>query len=43
MEAFQQALQAVMKNSTTTGYAPSPSLKTRRSYPDGQSWPEISS
>jgi histidinol-phosphate aminotransferase len=42
MEAFQQALQAVMKNSTTTGYAPSPSLKTRLSYSDGQSWPMIS-
>jgi len=39
MEAFQAAFQSVMKNSTTTGYAPSPSLKTRRSYPDGQSWP----
>jgi histidinol-phosphate aminotransferase len=39
MEAFQAAFQSVMKNSTTTGYASSPSLKTRRSYPDGQSWP----
>jgi len=39
MEAFQSAFQAVMKNSATTGYAPSPSLKMRRSYPDGQSWP----
>jgi histidinol-phosphate aminotransferase len=40
MEAFQAAFQAVMKNSTTTGYAPpSPSPRTRRSYPDGQSWP----
>jgi histidinol-phosphate aminotransferase len=39
MEAFQAAFQSVMKNSTTTGYATSPSLKTRRSYPDGQSWP----
>jgi len=40
MEAFQEAFQAVMKNSATTGFVPS--LK-RRSYPDGQSWPEISS
>jgi len=39
MEAFQAAFQSVMKNSTTTGFATSPSLKTRRSYPDGQSWP----
>jgi histidinol-phosphate aminotransferase len=43
MEAFQSAFDAVMKNSTTTGYAASPSLKTRRSYPDGQSWPLVSS
>ncbi len=39
MEAFQAAFQSVMKNSTTTGYATSPSFRTRRSYPDGQSWP----
>ena len=40
MEAFQEAFQAVMKGSTTTGYSsPSPSFRTRRSYPDGQSWP----
>jgi histidinol-phosphate aminotransferase len=39
MEAFQAAFQSVMKNSTATGYATSPSPKTRRSYPDGQSWP----
>ena len=39
MEAFQAAFQSVMKNSSTTGYATSPSLKTRRSYADGQSWP----
>lgn len=43
MDAFHEAFQAVMKNSTTTGYATSPSLKTRRSYSDGQDWPEISS
>jgi histidinol-phosphate aminotransferase len=43
MEAFQSAFDAVMKNSTTTGYAASPSLKTRRTYSDGQSWPEVSS
>jgi len=41
MEAFQEAFQAVMKNSTTTGLVPS--LNRRRSYPDGQSWPTISS
>ena len=41
MDAFQSAFDAVMKNATTTGYAPSPSLKTRRSYPDGQSWPSV--
>jgi histidinol-phosphate aminotransferase len=39
MVAFQEAFQAVMKNSTTTGYAPS--LNRRRSYPDGQSWPSV--
>jgi histidinol-phosphate aminotransferase len=43
MDAFQEAFQAVMKNSATTGYAASPSLKTRRSYPDGQDWPSVSS
>jgi histidinol-phosphate aminotransferase len=43
MEAFQAAFGAVMKNSTTTGYATSPSLKTHRSYPDGQDWPVIAS
>jgi histidinol-phosphate aminotransferase len=41
MEAFQAAFQAVMKGSTTTGFVPS--LKKRRSYPDGQSWPIVSS
>src|SRR5260370_3119711 len=39
MEAFQEAFQAVMKNSTTTSFVPS--LKKRRSYPDGQSCPTI--
>jgi histidinol-phosphate aminotransferase len=39
MEAFQAAFQSVMKNSTTTGFATSPSLRTRRSDTDGQSWP----
>ncbi len=39
MEAFQEAFQSVMKNSTTTGFAPS--LNRRRSYPDGQSWPTV--
>jgi histidinol-phosphate aminotransferase len=43
MEAFQAAFDAVMKNSTTTGYAAPPSLRARRSYSDGQSWPEVSS
>ena len=44
MEAFQAAFDAVMKGSTTTGYsAPSSSFRTRRSYPDGQSWPNVSS
>ena len=41
MEGFQAAFQAVMKSSTTTGLAPS--LNRRRSYPDGQSWPIVSS
>ncbi|HTF22493.1 MAG TPA: pyridoxal phosphate-dependent aminotransferase [Candidatus Limnocylindria bacterium] len=41
MDAFHEAFQAVMKNSTTTGFVPA--LKRRRSYPDGQYWPEISS
>jgi histidinol-phosphate aminotransferase len=39
MDAFVSAFDAVMKNSATTGYAVSPSLKTRRAYSDGQSWP----
>ncbi len=39
MEAFREAFQAVMKNSTTTGFVPS--LNKRRSYPDGQSWPSV--
>jgi hypothetical protein len=41
MEAFQEAFQAVMTNAKTMGFAPS--LPKRRSYPDGQGWPEISS
>ena len=41
MEAFQSAFQAVMKNSKTVSYAPS--LIERRPYPDGQSWPIVSS
>jgi histidinol-phosphate aminotransferase len=40
MDAFHEAFQAVMKNSTTTGFVPS--LNKRRSYPDGQSWPSAS-
>src|SRR5882724_6224074 len=41
MEAFQSAFQSVMKNSKTVSYAPS--MRKRRSYPDGQSWPIVSS
>ena len=42
MEAFQAAFDAVMKGSTTTGYAgPSLSFRSRRSYPDGQNWPSV--
>jgi histidinol-phosphate aminotransferase len=40
MDAFHEAFQSVMKNSTITGYAPS--LSNRRSYPDGQDWPNAS-
>jgi histidinol-phosphate aminotransferase len=43
MDAFHEAFQAVMKNSTSAGYAPSPALNRRRSYSDGQDWPVISS
>src|SRR5437016_4455588 len=43
MEAFQEAFQAVMKSSTATATGFLPSLPKRRSYPDGQSWPSISS
>lgn len=39
MEAFQAAFQAVMTNAKTVGFVPS--LKKRRSYPDGQSWPSV--
>ncbi len=39
MEAFQEAFNAVMKGSSTTGFVPS--LPKRRSYPDGQSWPSV--
>jgi histidinol-phosphate aminotransferase len=39
MDAFQSAFQAVMTNSKTVSYAPS--LKQRRSYPDGQFWPSV--
>jgi histidinol-phosphate aminotransferase len=41
MEAFQAAFDAVMKNSTTTGFEAPTSLRTRRSYSDGQSWPSV--
>src|SRR6266700_751479 len=37
MEAFQEAFQAVMTSSKTTGFVPA--LPKRRSYPDGQDWP----
>jgi histidinol-phosphate aminotransferase len=44
MEAFQEAFHAVMKAPSTTGYTTPPSFYARRrSYPDGQDWPEISS
>jgi histidinol-phosphate aminotransferase len=43
MDAFTSAFDAVMKNSTSTGYAPSPSPRTRRSHSDGQNWPNVSS
>jgi histidinol-phosphate aminotransferase len=39
MEAFQEAFNAVMKGSSTTGFVPS--LPTRASYADGQSWPSV--
>jgi histidinol-phosphate aminotransferase len=39
MDAFHEAFQAVMKNSTSTGYVPS--LNRRRSYSDGQDWPSV--
>jgi len=41
MDAFHEAFQAVMKNSASTGYQPSPSLKARRSHSDGQRWPSV--
>ncbi len=40
MDAFHSAFQAVMTNAKTTGFVPS--LPKRRSYPDGQSWPDVS-
>jgi histidinol-phosphate aminotransferase len=39
MEAFQEAFHAVMTNAKTTGFVPG--LPKRRSYPDGQSWPNV--
>jgi histidinol-phosphate aminotransferase len=41
MDAFHSAFQAVMTNAKTTGFMPS--LPKRRSYPDGQDWPSVSS
>jgi histidinol-phosphate aminotransferase len=41
MDAFHEALQAVMTNTKTMGFLPS--LPKRRSYPDGQDWPAITS
>ena len=41
MEAFQEAFHSVMTNSKTMSFAPS--LPKRRSYPDGQDWPLVSS
>jgi histidinol-phosphate aminotransferase len=43
MDAFHEAFQAVMKYSAATGYEPSPTLKARRNYSDGQRWPIVSS
>jgi histidinol-phosphate aminotransferase len=40
MDAFREAFALVMKNATTTGYAPSSSK--HRLHQDGQSWPTIS-
>jgi histidinol-phosphate aminotransferase len=42
MDKFHEAFQAVMKGQATTGFA-TPLKTRRRSYPDGQSWPTISS
>jgi histidinol-phosphate aminotransferase len=41
MDAFHEAFQAVMTNAKTTGFVPA--LPKRRSYPDGQNWPAVSS
>src|SRR2546425_7193569 len=41
MDVFQSVFQAVMKNAKTVSHAPL--LKQRRSYPDGQAWPSVSS
>jgi histidinol-phosphate aminotransferase len=41
MDAFHSAFQAVMTSAKTTGFMPS--LPKRRSYPDGQDWPSVSS
>jgi histidinol-phosphate aminotransferase len=41
MDAFHSAFQAVMTSAKTTGFMPS--LPKRRSYPDGQDWPVVSS
>jgi histidinol-phosphate aminotransferase len=39
MDAFTAAFDAVMKNSTSAGYVPSPPPRTRRADFDGQRWP----
>ncbi len=41
MDAFHSAFQAVMTNAKTVGFLPA--LPKRRSYPDGQDWPSVSS
>jgi len=41
MEAFMSAFDAVMKNSSSTGYVPSPALNRLHSHSDGQNWPSV--
>ncbi|HUC54160.1 MAG TPA: pyridoxal phosphate-dependent aminotransferase [Candidatus Cybelea sp.] len=41
MDAFLSAFDAVMKNSSSTGYVPSPALNRLHSHSDGQNWPSV--